>query len=266
MQSQFLHKLHIFAQFFRRDLYVYGKQINRFIVNYVLIYPAIYAICFAFLQSKNYFGEQAREQGTLSFAGVVMLLIVSTAYRSTFDLFFDLIGKKHILFCIMRLNARLFLLERLLFASIFSFCLNVPFYFISRMLVGHIFDMSHIDWPALIIILALGSTCCVSYHMLAAITLKSIDQIGTFWFRVNFVLLVFGGTWIPHYVMSAVMPIVGYIAYLNPITYITEGLRQAIVGGPRFLPIQTCAFAIMAFTLLFVGLNFHALKKRVDHI
>jgi len=247
-------------------MYVYGKQLNRFIINYVLIYPAIYAICFAFLQAKNYFGDQAQEMGTLSFSGVILLLIASIAYRSTFDIFFDLIENRHISFCITLLNPRIFLLQRLLFASILTFCLNVPFYFISRMLVGHIFDMSHIHWPSLLSIIALGSMCCVSYHMLAAVTLKHIEQIGTFWFRVNFVLLVFGGTWIPHYVMSSIIPALGYATYLNPITYVTEGLRQAIVGGPRFLPIYICIIALVLFTALFVVLSFHALKKRIDHI
>lgn len=266
MHSQFLNSLYIFGQFFRRDMYVYGKQLNRFIINYVLIYPIIYAICFAFLQAKNYFGENAQEMGTLSYAGVILLVIASTAYRSTFDTFFDLIEHQHISFCITRLNPRLILLQRLLFASILTFCLTAPFYLISRILVGHIFDMSHIHWPSLLSVLALGCICCVSYHMLAAVTLKYVEQIGTFWFRVNFVLLVFGGTWIPHYVISSVIPTIGYLTFLNPITYITEGLRQSIVGGSRFLPIHTCLIALTLFSVVLIGFSFHALKRRIDHI
>ena len=91
MHSQLLNSWYIFGQFFKRDLYVYGKQLKRFIINYVLIYPVIYAICFASLQAKNYFGEHAQEMGTLSFSGVVLLIMASVSYRSTFDVFFDLI-------------------------------------------------------------------------------------------------------------------------------------------------------------------------------
>lgn len=266
MHNQIAHSLYVFGQFFRRDLYVYGKQLNRYIINYVFIYPIIYSICFAFLQAKNYFGAQARELGTLSFSGVILLLVASTAYRSTFDTFFDLIGNKHISFRITLLNPRLLLLEQVLFASILTFCMTAPFYFISHLLVGHVFDMSHIHWPALLSVLAFGCVCCVSYHTLAAVTLKCIEQIGTFWFRVNFVLLVFGGAWIPHYVISSLMPTLGYITYLNPITYVTEGLRQAIVGGPRFLPISVCLCVLAGFSAMFILLSFHALKKRIDHV
>jgi len=266
MHSKFLNSLYIFGQFFRRDLYVYGKQLNRFVINYVLIYPALYAICFAFLQAKNYFGDNAKEMGTLSFAGVVLLVMSSVAYRSTFDLFFDLIENKHISFRVTLLDPRLIMLEHFIFASLFTFILCAPFYLISYILVGHIFDMSHIHWLSLFSVLALGSMCCVSYHLLAAVILKRVEQIGTFWFRVNFVLQVFGGTWIPHYVISAVIPALGYITYLAPLTYVTEGLRQAIVGGPRFLSLSTCMGALVLFTILFIALSFRALKKRIDCI
>lgn len=266
MHSKLLHSFYIFTQFFRRDLYVYGKQLNRFIINYVLIYPTIYAICFAFLQAKNYFGDNAKEMGTLSFAGVILLVMASVSYRSTFDVFFDLIENRHISFRVTLLNPCFIVLEHFIFASVFTFILSAPFYLVSRILVGHIFDMSHIHWPSLFTILALGCMCCVSYHLLAAVTLKRVEQIGTFWFRVNFVLLVFGGTWIPHYVISSVIPSLGYVTYLAPLTYVTEGLRQAIVGGPRFLPISTCMVALTAFTTLFIALTFRALKKRIDHI
>jgi ABC-type polysaccharide/polyol phosphate export permease len=137
---------------------------------------------------------------------------------------------------------------------------------ISRILVGHVFDMSNIDWFSLFAVLAFGCLCCVSYHMLAAIILKRVEQIGTFWFRVNFVLLVFGGTWIPHYVMASIIPALDRITYLNPITYITEGLRQSIIGGSRFLPISTCIITLMVFSVLFTTLSCYALKKRIDHI
>jgi ABC-2 type transport system permease protein len=266
MQSQFFNTLSIFYQFFRRDLYVYSKQLNRFVINYVFIYPSIYAICFAFLQARNYFGDQAQQLGTLSFSGVVLLIMASTAYRSTFDTFFDIIDQKHISFCITLISPRLLLLQRILFASLLTFCLNVPFYFVARLLIGHMFDMSNMQWTSLLLILAVGSVCCVSYHMLAAVSLKCIEQIGSFWFRVNFVLLVFGGTWIPHYVIRSIFPVLGYLTYLNPITYITEGLRQSIIGGQRFLSILICVAALICFIVVFITLSFKTLKKRIDHI
>lgn len=259
-------KMTIFAQLMRREAYIYRYRIPRYVINYLLIYPFLYSVCFGYLQAQCYFGAQASKTGTLSFAGVGLIMMMITAYRSTFDLFHDLLDYKNVTYRMTLLNPKLILLQHILFGWILSFILMLPFYPTASILAGHIFDTSNTNWPMLVALLAIGCLCCVSYHLLAAIILTRPEHLSTFWFRGNFVMLVFGGAWIPHYVMQLVAPPIGYLSYVLPITYISDGLRQAIIGGEQFMPLHVCLPLLLAYSALFIGACWHMFKKRLDHL
>jgi len=261
-----LEKMTVFAQLMRREAYVYRYRIPRYVINYLLIYPFLYSICFGYLQAQSYFGTQARQTGTLSFAGVGLIMMMITAYRSTFDLFHDLLDYKNVTYRMTILNPKLVLLQHILFGWMLSFMLMLPFYPIAATLAGHIFDTSHTNWPQLVLLLAVGSLTCVTYHLLAAIVLTRPEQISTFWFRGNFVMLVFGGAWIPHYVIQTVAPPIGYLSYVLPITYISDGLRQVIIGSNLFMPLSICIPMLACYSIIFMGACCYLFKKRIDHL
>ena len=51
----------IFMQFLRRDIYVYTRQLRDHVINYALIFPALYIFCFAYLQTQIYFHGQRNQ-------------------------------------------------------------------------------------------------------------------------------------------------------------------------------------------------------------
>jgi len=257
-------KLAVFAQLFRRELFVYRYRLQRYFINYLLIYPFLYSVCFGYLQAKTYFGTSASTTGTLSFAGVGLIMMMITAYRTTFDVFHDLLDYKNIVYRVTVSSIPIALAQHLLFGWILSTLLMLPFYPTAYLLAGSVFNMSNTNWYALALIIIIGCLCCVSYHLLAAICLTRIEHTSTFWFRGNFVMLVFGGAWIPHYVIQTVFPAVGYFTYALPITYISDGLRQAIIGGPQFMSLSICIPMLLLFSCAFIKLSAYALKKRLD--
>ena len=78
--------------------------------------------------------------------------------------------------------------------------------------------------------------------------------------------MTLGGFWAPLYIVQQSSTLLGYIVYLNPIIYLTEGLRRALLGDSAFLPVGVCVFALFGFSVLFTLLTFHFFKKKTDHI
>jgi len=256
----------IFLQLLKREAYVYRKQFSRYAINYGLIYPFLYAIAFAYIQSRAYFGETNFAMSTLLFSGNIIIPLMGTAFHITFDVFFDLLGNKFITYQTTILKPRLVILARILFAWLFVFCLMIPFYPFAKILLGNLLDTSATNWFYVVLVLWGSSLMCISYHMLAAVFFTHTDDIEILWARINLPIFTLGGFWIPRHIVYEFSPLLGNLLYINPATYVTEGLRQAIIGGPDYLSIHTCIVALFAFSTFFTLLTWHAFKKRIDHI
>ena len=251
-------------EFLRRDTYVYTRQLRDHIINYSLIYPLLYMFCFAYLQTEIYFHGQTRI-GAIVFSGTCLVPLMVMAFHITFDLLFDLEKNRHIDYQMMALNPRLIIIEQILFASLFTFFIMIPFFPLARIFASSYIDLSNISWSSLYLILYCGSLCVSAYHKLAA-TLLTVEKISMFWTRVNHILLVLGGFWIPLHIIRSFSPTLGFLLRFNPVVYLTEGLRQSIVGGNDFLPLSQCVAALLILSIIFTALACHCFKKRVDHI
>ncbi|MGB8367036.1 MAG: hypothetical protein WCD44_01640 [Candidatus Babeliales bacterium] len=257
--------LKIFCYFLWRDIYIYRKKLLDNIINYSLLYPLIYAVSFVYLQSSIYFTDNSTFMGTLIFAGTIMLPIMVLTYEITFALLFDLEQDRFIDYQIILLSPRLVLLERIVFATLFSFFLTIPYFPVSKLLLGSRLDLSTISWPALLAILLFGSFCFASYQLLAACILKS-NQLRTFWSRVNGLFITFGGFWIPLETMAQYSTILGICVQGNPALYLTEGVRQAILQRPIFFPLSYCVFILCIMSVFCILCSWYFFKKRTDHI
>ncbi len=256
----------VFLQFFKRDLYIHSKKIKDYIFNYALIYPLTYAFSFAYLQTNTYFGSGNETLGTILFSGNILLVIMLTTYKFTYDLLFDLEQNRYVDYQITVLNPRLVILKRILVASLLTFIMTAPFFPVAKIVLRNYLDTSNTSWLQLMLILYLGSLCCSAYHQCAILLLKKSNQITSLWARFNHILIMLGGFWAPLHTMNEYSSLLGTIMRFNPLLYVSEGLRQAIVGGNQFLSIAQCASMLILFSLGFTVLCWYIFKKRVDHI
>lgn len=69
----------------------------------------------------------------------------------------------------------------------------------------------------------------------------------------------------PHQLLLKAFPVIGYMDYLNPFTYLHEGMRSALFGQ-GFISGWLCLVVVIAITL---GMTVHALhmfKQRFDYL
>jgi ABC-type polysaccharide/polyol phosphate export permease len=235
-------------------------------INYALCYPITYAISFAYIQTNIIFGSGNDYLGTMLFAGNIIIIMLLISYKTTIELLFDLEHNRFINYQIITLNPRLVILERIFFASLYTFILSSPFFIVAKLCLGSSLQTDQTSWISLYAVLYAGSLCCASYHQFAALLLRSSSSISTLWARVNHALITFGGFWIPLYLFKQYSLLLGALIYLNPMAYITEGLRRSLLGTPNFMPVPIAVFALYGFSILFIILSWYVFKKRVDHI
>lgn len=264
--NNFVRNIHIFSWYMCREIYTYRRYVKDLIINHVLLFPIIYSIALAYIQIRSYFGAQATDMSTTVFAGNIIIPIMVTAFSITFKLFDDLRKNKYITYQTMILHPRLVILQRLLFAWLLTFIVSVPFFPVSKLILGTILNTDNTQWHGVIGIIFIGSLVCACHFLLAAIVLKRPEQISSFWGRINSPLFILGGIFIPRHIIEQFSPILGLALYLNPMMYITEGLRQAMVGGPQFLSLFTCTTALIGISTLYIIACWYMFRRRIDHI
>lgn len=259
-------KARTFLEFIYRDAYVYWQRSTSYFINYCIIYPAIFSFAIGYLQANLFFGPGSEKVGTIVFIGHVIIIVFVLANNLTMNLLFDLEGVRFIDYQITILSPRLVLLERIIFASLFTFIMAIPFFPIAKLILMQGLVTQNTSWFFVYVLLYIGALSCAAYHQFAACVIESSRQMRSFWMRFNFIMITLGGIFTPWYITYKFSPLLGYLMLLNPLVYITDGLRQAIVGGKEFLPIWVCIIALCIFTTIFTILSWHAFKKKVDHI
>jgi ABC-type multidrug transport system permease subunit len=248
-----------------RDTYVYLKDIHTHIINYVILAPIILGFCFAYLQKNIYFGTQEIERGTCLFLGSITAPLLYLAFKIMVELLLDLEGKKFINYQLGILPARILLVQRIVFASLYTFLLTIPYFPVVKLILGNNLATTNASWISFIVLMYVSSLCCASYTMLAMCVL-SVETLGSFWIRVNWVLMNLGGFWVPLAVIKQFSPILGFLAYFNPLLYMMEGTRSTILGTTIFISAFYCMVILLAFSMLFIILSWYFFKKRIDHI
>ncbi len=253
----------IFLQFMHRDFYVRKKRLFDNILNYAIIYPLIWGVEIAYLQTNIYFGGANIERNTIFFAGSIIFLMIIFSYNQNIDLLFDFENKRFIDYQISIFNPFLVMFERIAFSGLYTFFMLLPYYPITFLLFRSNIDFSHIVWFKALTILFLGSFCISAYFVLAASLLES-SNLRSLWARVNRPMMLLGGAWVPWYVVHQYSPIFSYFLYLNPCIYISEGVKGAITGNPLFLPFWLCFSMLIVFAICLTMGAWWAFKRRTD--
>jgi len=112
----------------------------------------------------------------------------------------------------------------------------------------------------------------VSCIFFAAFTLwlvgmiKDMEHSGSVWMRFIYPLWTLGGFQFSYEVMSSFNPTLGYVSLCNPLLYLMEGTRAAILGQEGYINIWVCVAVVLIFSVLFALHGLHRIKKRLDYV
>jgi ABC-type polysaccharide/polyol phosphate export permease len=178
----------------------------------------------------------------------------------------DRIGDQSILYyCTLPTLSDLVFLRIILFSALGSLSLMVFFFPIMATVLwfqGILFDIS---FGPFFILLLLTALFYGSITLLLVTLVKNMTKISNIWMRFQFPLWFLGCYQFSLESLVEKTSYFGYLALLNPFTYINEGMRAVCLHGP-YLHWIICAAMLTIFVLLFSYLGVTRFKKQLDVI
>lgn len=122
-------------------------------------------------------------------------------------------------------------------------------------------DLSHANWPLFILVYFMGITLFSIMFLSISFLYPYLWFIDNIWPRRLTPLVISGSVYAPWQRIYQLSPGLGYFFLLNPITYVAEGLRSSLLGGPNYIATPICIGALCIALVGALGLLSHSVKK-----
>ena len=260
-QSQRQSYIHIFVLLMKRDLMIFMRSYPDYLAN-VFLWIVLDVGVFAYLMP--YFGLQ-QNFGTFILASVIASLSIFESMHSAESFVVDLNGEKQITYDLtLPVPSFLVLIQRacLYMTQMMLLCFFVlPF---GKILFWHKIDLSHFSFLYFSLVFVITNIVYGFLALWLISFLKDLDNMRNVWIRLIMPLWVLGGYQFSWQAINSISPWLGYLVLLNPVIYITEAFRVAILGQPGYLNFWLCMGMMCLFGIFFGWRGIYLLKKRLD--
>lgn len=255
----------ILKAFFYRDYIVHKESFKANLINYGILWPITFGFSFAVLRKNIFFASTQNEYfGSIVLVGSIVVPMMVVGYFVTFELMFDLESRKHVLFQTSIMHPRLVLFQKLIFATLYTFCISMLFFPASTVFLGNNFVIQSPAWIKLTLFMFLATFTMCAIQQTCAILLK-MQQLDAFWIRFNGVLMNMGGAFVTTSPLLRT-PIGGKLLFFNPVLHMTEGIRGILYPGNTIINVYICTTYLCIVAVVTILIGWHSFKKRVDHI
>lgn len=243
------------------DFYLFKKLIKDKVINLFIwvtstVFVTAYIMPF-FGLSLNY--------GLFLLAGLCASSGLFEVFPSVAKLVDDMKGDQVILYHMTLPLPSSLVIVRLMVANAFNACaLGLCVLPLGKLLLWDRFDMSNFSLVKFLIIFMLASCFYGSYTIFIATRVPDMTKIGNVWMRFVYPLWFFGGYQFSWAALHKIAPALAYANLINPIIYIMEGVRAAVLGQEGYLNFWLCAVALFCFCCASIALGIRLLKKRLD--
>lgn len=117
------------------------------------------------------------------------------------------------------------------------------------------------DWPVLLTVLPLSCVTAAALGLALGVVFE--PRAGPWLFSAVALPLSFFGAIFYTWESLEPLPVFQYAVLINPLVYMSEGLRAATVAGIPHLPLPTVYVALLAFTGVFSVVGVRGLRRRV---
>lgn len=213
-----------------------------------------------------YFGL-ASTFGPIQLGGVLAAVGLFELYSSTIELVSDYEGDRLINYHLtLPIPSYMAIISKAIYYWIVYITLTLCMLPISAIAIWSQLDWTHISLLKLFLAII---TQCIFYACFVLWTssiITNMNVLGQVWSRFIFPMWFMGGFNFSWNALHKTLPIFSYINLLNPMIYITESTRIALLGQADYLNFWVCISVITTFATIFGTLGIYTLKKRLDFI
>lgn len=213
-----------------------------------------------------YFGL-SKEFGVFQLGGIIASAALFELYGNVISLVSDFQGSRIIDYQLtLPIPSWMVIISKVCYYAISYMILAVLMLPLGKVLLWKQFDLSQVSFVKLALAIFFQSIFYACFVLFPASHANNLSQMRTVWTRFIFPMWIMGGFQFSWMALHNVLPYISYIALLNPLLYITELLRIALLGQEGFINFWLCICALILFSGLFLFLSMRTLKKKLDYI
>ena len=249
----------VFFALLARDIRVARKELPFFLVR-TTMQPLLFLIVFGYLLPKmNFLGKGYQTALLPGILGVSLSLsaIQSVALPMVQDFGWTKEIEDRLL---APVPTRLIAAEKIIAGSLQGFIAAGFVFPIARLVMGPIPDLTLSHAGEVLLIVLLGSTAFSSLGMWLG-TAIAPQQIGLMFSVIIAPMLFFGCAYYPWRGLD-VVPVMKYIVLINPMVYVSEGMRGALTPAVPHMPLLAVVAALIFIATVFWVLGMRSFYKR----
>lgn len=252
----------VFKQLIYADLTIFRKQYLTKCID-IGIWVILNAIVFGYIMPA--FG--LTNFGVFQFGGLLAAVGIFEAYSNIVELISDFEGDRIINYSLtLPIPSWLAIISKAAYFSIIYFILAITMLPIGKLCLWNQLNIFEVNYVKLLLVLVTQSIFYGCFALWVSSLIKNMSHLGTVWARIIFPMWFMGGFQFSWQAMYSVMPVIASVNLLNPMIYITEAARAAIMGQGGLIYFWYTLPAILLFSALALAAGIHNLKKRLDFV
>jgi hypothetical protein len=205
--------------------------------------------------------------GLFQFGGILAAVGIFELYTTVMDLVLDFEGDRIIDYRLtLPIPSWMALLSKVIYYALTYFILALCMIPVGKICLWNQFDLMQVNYLKLILALIFQSLLCACCSIFIASWIENMGKLGTVWSRFIFPMWFMGGFAFSWKALYSVWPALAWIDLVNPMIYVTESTRVAILGQENFLNFWLCLVAITFFSVLCFVVGMSKIKKRLDYV
>lgn len=157
-------------------------------------------------------------------------------------------------------------IEKMVYYTINTSMMGLLVLPISKLLAWNTLDLSQLSIVKLLLMFMLANVFYAAFTIWVTSRTPGLEQIGSVWMRFVYPLWFLGGFQYSWQVLYDFSPTLAYVSLINPMIYVMEGARAAVLGQEGSLNFWMCLGMLLLFTILCAWHGLKQLKKRLDYI
>lgn len=209
----------------------------------------------------------AADYGIFQLAGLIAAAGLFELYGNVVDLVSDFQGDRIINYAFtLPIPSWAAILSKTAYYFIIYVILSILMIPIGKLCLWHQFDLTQISYFKLTLAIIFQSFFYACFVLFPASIVNNMTQMGMVWSRFIFPMWFLGGFQFSWTALHNTVPVLAYINLFNPMIYITEAVRIALLGQENFINFWLCLLAITLFSMFFLYLSLYNLKKKLDYV
>lgn len=253
----------VFKELIRSDLIVFKQTfVDKFIDLTIWVVLTIVVTGYV----MPFFGL-ANDFGVFQLGGVIAATGLFELYSNVVDLIADYEGDRIINYSLtLPIPSWFAIVAKATYYFIIYFVLSLLMLPIGKLSLWQQVNFSQIINIKLIIALIFQSMFYACFVLWISSIVTNMTKLGNVWARFIFPMWFMGGFQFSWLALYKAIPMLAYINLLNPMIYITEAVRVAILGQEGYINFSLCLLAITVFSAICLIFGMRNLKKRLDFV